>query len=423
MKIACAPKSVTVPAGQDIRYQLFNERELPSQGEVAGSMLKVISKLGLAPNQRAWDFLSIALAVIATDETCPRGASADGWTRNIELTVAVSNPKQWLKHMPLLEHALAFLSTDRWTIKLIDGGIYPKPKNPIELPEDCVCLLSGGLDSLIGALDLKAAGRSPLLVSQIAKGDKAKQRELAQLLGGNHFHLQLNHNVNPPKGYSERSQRARSLIFIAYGVLAATSLGKYKKGEVVELYIPENGFISLNIPLTPFRLASHSTRTTHPYYLLALQDLFDAIGINVRLVNPYQFKTKGEMLRECKSQKQLKTVAGKTTSCGRFARNAFKHCGRCVPCLIRRAAFQSWGGDPTPQYKYAKLGANDHAHSAFDDVRSMAMAVELVKRRGLDEWIGSGLGMLPHQDRAQYADVLSRGLKEISKLLRKEQVR
>lgn len=183
MKIACAPKSVTVPSGQDIRFQLFNERELPSQGEVAASMLKVISRLGLAPNQRAWDFLSIALAVIAADETYPRATSADGWTRNIELTVAVSNPKQWVKHMPLLEHALGFLSTDRWTIKLIDGGIYPKPKNPIELPEDCVCLLSGGVDSLVGALDLKAAGRSPLLVSQIAKGDKAKQRELAQLLG------------------------------------------------------------------------------------------------------------------------------------------------------------------------------------------------------------------------------------------------
>lgn len=423
MKIACAPKSVTVSSGHDIRFQLFNERELPSEGEVAASMLKAISRLGLAPNQRAWDFLSIALAVIAADETCPRGTSADGWTRNIELTVAVSNPKQWVKHMPMLEHALGFLSTDRWKIKLIDGGIYPKPKDPIELPEDCVCLLSGGLDSLVGALDLKAAGRSPLLVSQIAKGDKAKQKELAQLIGANHFHLQLNHNATPPKGYSERSQRARSLIFIAYGVLAATSLARYKKGETVELYIPENGFISLNIPLTPFRLASHSTRTTHPYYLSALQDLFAAVGINVHIVNPYQFKTKGEMLRECKSQKQLKSVAGKTTSCGRFARNAFKHCGRCVPCLIRRSAFQSWGRDPTPQYKYAKLGTNDHAHSAFDDVRSMAMAADLVKRHGLDDWIGSGLSMLPLEDRVQYAEVLSRGLEEIASLLRKERVR
>lgn len=423
MKVACAPKSVAVPAGQDLRFQLFNEREIASEGEVAASMLKVIARLGIAPDQRAWDFLSIALAVIAADESCPRTDSPDGWTRTIELTVAVSNPKPWAKHIEKLEHALGFLSTDRWKIKLIDGGIYPKPKVSEDRPEDCVCLLSGGLDSLIGALNLKADGISPLLVSQIAKGDKAKQKELAALIAGKHLHLQLNHNVNPPAGFSERSQRARSIIFIAYGILAATSLDKFKKGKAVDLYIPENGFISLNIPLTALRMASHSTRTTHPYYLAALQDLLSAVGLNIRLLNPYQFKTKGEMLAECKDQKRLKSYAGSTTSCGRFARNAFKHCGRCVPCQIRRAAFDSWGRDPTPQYKYDKLGINDHAHSGFDDVRSMGIAIEVVKRRGLDEWIGSGLGMLPSKDRQKYAGVLDRGIKEIAAFLRKSGVK
>lgn len=423
MKVACAPKSVAVPTGQDLRFQLFNERELASEGEVAATMLKVIGRLGLAPDQRAWDFLSIALAVIAADESCPRTNSPDGWTRAIELTVAVSNPKAWAKHIEKLEHALGFLSTDRWKLKLIDGGIFPKPNAAESRPEDCVCLLSGGLDSLIGALNLKADGISPLLVSQIAKGDKAKQKQLAAGIAGNHLHLQLNHNVKPPAGFSERSQRARSIIFIAYGVFAATCLDRYKKGKIIDLYIPENGFISLNIPLTPLRLASHSTRTTHPYYLAALQDLFSAVGLRVHLVNPYLFKTKGEMLAECKDQKQLKATAGNTTSCGRFARTAFKHCGRCVPCQIRRAAFQSWGRDLTPQYKYDKLGISDPAHSGFDDVRSMGMAIELVRRRGLDEWIGSGLGMLPARDHHEYAGVLTRGIDEIAAFHRKAGVK
>jgi hypothetical protein len=224
VKIACAPKSVVVQAGQDIRFQLFNEREVPQEGQVAARMLEVIARYHLAPDQRAWDFLSIALSVIAADECCPRNASGDGWTRTIELTVAVSNPKPWNKHLAKLEHALRFLSTDRWRIKLIEGGVFPKPKDAEGRPEDCVCLLSGGLDSLVGALDLKAAGKTPLLVSQIAKGDKAKQKELASLIGGNRLHVQLNHNADPPPGWSERSQRARSIIFIAYGVLAATSL-------------------------------------------------------------------------------------------------------------------------------------------------------------------------------------------------------
>lgn len=423
MKLACAPQSVAVPAGQDIRFQLFSQRKVASEGAVAATMLKVIARLGITPDQKAWDFLSIALAVIAADESCPRADSADGWTRTIDLTVAVSNPKTWKKHLSKLEHALAFLSTDRWKITLIDGGIYPKPRAAQDRPEDCICLLSGGLDSLIGAIDLTARGKAPLLVSQIAKGDKDKQKKLAKSIVGNRLHLQLNHNVTPPTGYSERSQRARSIIFIAYGVLAATCLNKYKNGETVDLYVPENGFISLNVPLTPLRLASHSTRTTHPYYFAALQDLMSAVGLNIRLINPYQFKTKGEMLAGCKDQKLLKSVAGSTTSCGRFARNAFKHCGRCVPCQIRRAAFQSWGGDPTLQYKFDNLGTNDSKHSGFDDVRSMGIAVGVVKRRGLDEWIGSGLGMLPATDRQNYAGVLDRGIKEIGAFLRKAGVK
>ena len=38
---------------------------------------------------------------------------------------------------------------------------------------DCVSLFSGGLDSAIGAIDLLAAGRAPLLVSHAYKGDKS----------------------------------------------------------------------------------------------------------------------------------------------------------------------------------------------------------------------------------------------------------
>jgi hypothetical protein len=34
--------------------------------------------------------------------------------------------------------------------------------------------------------------------------------------------------------------------------------------------------VSLNVPLTPLRMASHSTRTTHPVFMRRLQDLIDA---------------------------------------------------------------------------------------------------------------------------------------------------
>ncbi|WP_162426095.1 adenine nucleotide alpha hydrolase family protein [Pontibacter pudoricolor] len=112
-----------------------------------------------------------------------------------------------------------------------------------------------------------------------------------------------------------------------------------------KLYIPENGFITLNLPLTPLRIGAYSTRTTHPYYLKLMQRLFNAVGINIDVINPFEFKTKGEMLLECGNPAFVAGVD--TMSCSRpSTRNANiegagrRHCGRCVPCIIRRAALK-----------------------------------------------------------------------------------
>lgn len=55
-------------------------------------------------------------------------------------------------------------------------------------------------------------------------------------------------------------------------------------------------------------MGTSSTRTTHPHYMALFQELLNLIEIPVRLVNPYQFKTKGEMLLECKNQTFVKTI-------------------------------------------------------------------------------------------------------------------
>src|SRR5690606_18570612 len=119
--------------------------------------------------------------------------------------------------------------------------------------------------------------------------------------------------------------------------------------------------------LTNLRIGSLSTRTTHPFSLRQLQSIWDAVGLNVRMTNPYQLRTKGEMLLECRQQDLLRSLASRSTSCGRYARHGYKHCGQCVPCLVRRAAFQRWGEADTTAYKSANLGA----HKDFDDVRSL----------------------------------------------------
>ena len=89
------------------------------------------------------------------------------------------------------------------------------PKKPSLPDEHCVSLLSGGLDSLIGAIDLAGRdGKRPYLVSQVSQGDKEKQSYFASKIAGGLSHLQLNHVVSCP-GENERSQRSRSIIFLA----------------------------------------------------------------------------------------------------------------------------------------------------------------------------------------------------------------
>lgn len=417
-KVACAPAGVQLPAGIDIPFILYGHRPNPSIGAVGATIPPVIKALGLQPTSRAWDFLSIALSVVAADESVSRAQSADGWTRRIELAIAVVDAAFWISQKEALEDALNLVSGDIWSLTFIDGGFLPAPPNQVKVrAEDCISLLSGGMDSLIGAIDLIAQGRSPLLVSQIAKGDKAEQRRFAQVIAPQSLHIQLNHNASPPVP-SERSQRARSLVFFGLGVLAATCLSGYGKGAPVELIVPENGFISLNVPLTPLRLGSLSTRTTHPSYLAKLQSVLDAAGLLVNIRNPYQLKTKGEMLADCLNQPLLKQLIGATTSCGRYARTGFTQCGRCVPCLVRRSSFQRWGQpDSTPAYKYTALGTPGRKYRDFDDVRAVAYAVHTVRTRSLDVWIGGSLNSAQLGPTAPYRAVASNGLKELEQFL------
>jgi hypothetical protein len=289
--------------------------------------------------------------------------------------------------------------------------------------EDVICLLSGGMDSLVGAIDAVADGQRPLLVSQKAKGDSADQLAFAKLISPTTLHLQLSHYARPP-GPSERSQRARSIVFLGFGVLAASCLEVTRSGATVDLLVPENGFISQNVPLTPLRTGSLSTRTTHPFYFRELQKVLDAAGLQTRITNPYEFKTKGEMLAECRDQALLDQLAWNSTSCGRYSRTGFQHCGRCVPCQVRRGAVMAWGKTDrtTKGYKYSPLGQPDRRHTQFDDVRSVAMAIDAVARNGMEAWIGGAMNREMLGDVAPYRDVVERGVAELAALHRREGV-
>lgn len=421
MRLVCAPDDYAFQEDGALNVVLYGQpgvvREGRSARGSAGQAAKadfLRARLEAAP--RAWDFLSIALSVVTADLAGRRSSSADGWTREFELTIAVADPAFWRTQGVALEQALKFLSTDRWQLNFVEGGLQPAPpRDPVRPVEDCAVLLSGGLDSLIGAIDLAAIGRKPLAVSHVVRGDKDKQEAFAAAIGGGLRRLGLNHNASAP-GVEEASQRARSLIFIAFGVLTATALKAYHDGGDVPLYMCENGFIAINPPLTGARLGSLSTRTAHPEFLNRIRGVLAAANLRVSLVNPYEHQTKGEMLQRCADQGTLATYAANSASCGRFRVYNYKHCGRCVPCQIRRASFLAWSVPDTTHYVFELLGKNDGDHAKFDDVRSVALAIAEVEADGLDAWLSSALAYPRMGDTTPLKALVGRGLGELAAL-------
>ncbi|KYP79958.1 hypothetical protein AYW79_04240 [Ferroacidibacillus organovorans] len=402
----------------DLEIVLYGRRSELTQASVGAAIQHIVQRNRLNPAPRAWDLLSIVLSVITADMHVLRSESPDGWTREIELCVSVSDPEFWMSQQKLLEEQLQFLTTDVWKLSFVKCSLPLLPASQIFKPDqDCIVLLSGGLDSLIGAIDLVALDKHPYAVSQVAQGDTNQQRLFASRIGGGLAHLQLNHNAKC-RGPHERSQRPRSLAFLAYGVLLATALKRYEEDANVNLYICENGFISINPPLTVSRLGSLSTRTTHPYFLQLFQELLSNAELRVTIANPYQFITKGEMLLGCKDQSLLHQHAHESTSCGRYARNGYKHCGRCVPCLIRRAAFHKWDIDDHTDYVYEDLSIPDRNHAEYDDVRAAAMAVQSVQSVGLENWAGPALSSAILHQADPYKSMVQRGLDELAAFLK-----
>jgi len=400
----------------DRHYVLYDQPDQVRRGSSGTGIRNKLLRAGVLPADRAWDLLSIALSVVASDFTANRSSSSDGWTRQFELVIAVQEPEFWNQRKPLLQRLLRFLTTDIWHLEFIsDGSKTPHPKKIVHQSQDSVILLSGGLDSLIGAIDLKTQNKNPFAVSQIVRGERGAQTLFAKELDGL-SHIQLSHNARF-EDKKETSSRSRSLIFLAYGVLMATSLKLYKEGNQATLFVCENGFISLNPALTPARLGSLSTRTTHPTYIGDFQTLLTQSNLNVQIENPYQFMTKGEMLSQCTDQKTIRKLAHQSVSCGKYKRHNYMHCGRCVPCLIRRSAFAAWGQRDQTKYKFSDLSIDDVNHAYFDDVRSAAMAIAQAKADGVEGFLDSSMLLYDDSVLQEYLAICQRGFSELEQFL------
>ena len=409
-----------------------------------GTALELLRAGGLAPTESGIDLLILAIHVHAADSRINRSLCAqDGWTREIRICVPVADPQVWQDAAGTLQAMLRFLTGDRWTIGFRRrppslGRLAPEGNARSEgTPYDSISLFSGGLDSLIGAINEIHERRRPYFVSYAGEGAVSRpQADLFdQLLsltrhgGSNVDRPRLRLAVRFPARLvegagKENTTRGRSFLFLALGALAGTGLR-----QAFELRIPENGFIALNVPLDPTRPGSATTRTTHPFYLRRWNDLLRAVGVEGTIRNPYWKLTKGEMVAGCAGPDLLRRLAAESLSCAhpatkRFSGSADAHCGTCVPCLIRRAAIlHAWGagGDPT-RYRCEDLTTQelDSARAAGQQVRAFQYAIDRLRSRpGLAPILVHKPGPL-REDLANVdalARVYTQGMEEVGALL------
>ncbi len=423
-KIVCAPEYlIPQQLEEDTKYfSIYSNPRRENVGYFGSTLIKDIQRVGLRPSENVWDFNTIALAVASADKSLTRKNSADGWTRQIDLTIYLCNPSVWEPVKQKLEKTLKFLTGDFWHLTFKDGGVNPPcAKRQKRFDCDCVSLLSGGVDSLVGAIDLIEDNQKPIFISQVVRGDAKTQTVYAERIRNESPHFQWSHKIHPPRGESEGSTRGRSIVFFAFAALAASAI-EVQSGSSVNIYVPENGFISLNIPLNSGRMGSFSTKTTHPIYLKGIQNIWNKVGISLNLIMPYQFKTKGEVLVECKNQELLKELVFQSVSCGKYRVYKMQHCGRCVPCLVRRAAFKHWGEVDKTLGGYYSNQIERINYGNPDDVGAMANACLIVEQSGIQRLISGNLSFADHQKRKEFEGVFSRGLKEVELILRDQGV-
>ena len=371
-------------------------------------------------------FLLTALGVWAADKLIPRRTAADAWTRQLVLHLPLS--PTWGRLGPRLAEVWNFLTGDEWTLKgreaAIDlrlAGVWPHSWRP-----QAVVLFSGGLDSLAGAIDLLAAGQRLVLLSHYDFGQlAATQQTLAAALAGHYGAERLHHlglRVQFPEA-PELTLRSRSLLYLALGLAAAAAFGPQ-----TPLILPENGWVSLNPPLTLNRLGAYSTRTTHPHFLAQLNSLWQQAGLEQPLSNPYQDRTKGEMVAQCRNPELLKKLFPHTVSCSRpvvsrWQRRPAGPCGYCYPCLMRRAALHRLGWDDGGDYLLDVLASPEalRHRTRGRDLRALLLALKTWEESPQEIQARLWLGDTPADVAARSAPaqaVLTKGFQEIGLFVR-----
>jgi len=293
------------------------------------------------------DLLDIALSVMFVERDLRKLALTNRVSR-IDFKIPVRQVGDWTSRRSTLEELLRFMGGHDWHVSFAESSLpLRKADSRLQDLKKLVVLHSGGMDSACGLGSLVSQAAAVQLVS-FYTSQRPIQERLAAELGFSH----------PSQMYAAWRHRAgrrgrgafayRSFLFLSLATLAARSFGA---SSIIQF---ENGFMAASIPACANYFV---TRHAHPKYHRLFNELLRQMSIFVTVENPFRWKTKRQAVlefhRELGKVKAEKLLA-LTQSCwfysyhqfpSRFKRERIKkdphqHCGLCVPCLVRRAAFR-----------------------------------------------------------------------------------
>ena len=328
--------------------------------------LKNITRTLMAPiAPRMADLLEVVMAVYAADRQSRRNyRDVNTGQRDFLLRVELRDPKFWSRPelMSVLQAYLNWISGDHWTFEFVTRQTDPTPEESElylfdSLPQQpiSVSLFSGGLDSLAGLSAHRRDNRpgSHLLVSGYSHGSLMKRqrlqaRKIESVICGCGSELDCPVLRHITVGYGlcrhdevreEKTQRTRATAFLTFGVITAVL------ARTDTLWVFENGTGALNLPLNATQLGVDNYRGVHPRSLIMAEELFElAMEQKVRIINPFVFHTKAQMIRAL-APSGMADLARETVSCDSFPLRVDGHpqCGYCTSCILRRQALFSGG--------------------------------------------------------------------------------
>jgi 7-cyano-7-deazaguanine synthase in queuosine biosynthesis len=394
------------------------------RGDVWSPFDPWLSTFGRLPDNVV-DLVRFATGVYFADLMTRRPPTT--FTRTIELTVEVVDAAAWTEErLDQLADLLAFLTADEWHLTALPSTRrrlrVRASRDAVPAPVERVALLSGGLDSFAGAV-VSSAQPGVIYVGHwdqsITKAAQDAVRGWLVRSGRRIEYVQMRHALRNAHRKNERLMRSRAFLFMTLGVAVAAA----RRAHVVE--IPENGFTSLNPPLTPDRRGALSTRSTHPWSIASMNALLAGLGIGIVVVNPYELTTKGELVRQAAAASAVDLADGValTLSCAKLngnwlGGNVHLGCGLCVADLVRRGALSTAGVADTTRYNADELSGT--ARATLRRYRQADLdAVEYAVLGGISEEELLALGPFPDDfDLDAALELCRRGLDELDRARR-----